>query len=150
MPENKKDTKSKTDKLNLNGEKLWEVANPSASGSGPSSAVDDLGKLGAHPKVPASSVLLVTENLKKTALETDGAQALNPIQDWNEVEMVQDDLYVSVADKITDMLIKTTRSKGELSKWIPELTYVLGCMNPDHVMDERLDKGVFTISVGTK
>ena len=89
MPENKKDAKSKTDKIDLNVEKLWEVANSSASGSGPSSAVDDLGKLGAHPKVPASSVLLVTENLKKTALETDGALALNPIQDWNEVEMVQ-------------------------------------------------------------
>ncbi len=61
--------------------------------------------------------------------------------------MVKDELYVSEADRITDTLVKTTRAKGELSKWVPELTYVLGCMNPDHVMDERLDKGLFTINL---
>ena len=80
--------KSKAEKINLGGEKLWEAANTTAPVSGSSSVVDDLGKLGTHPTVPATSVLQVTENLKKTALETEGALALNPIQDWNEVEMV--------------------------------------------------------------
>ncbi len=72
MSENKKDAKSKAEKIILDVEKLWEAANTTASGSGSSSAVDDLGKLGAHPAVPVSSVLQVTENLKKTALETEG------------------------------------------------------------------------------
>ena len=72
--------------------------------------------------------------------------ALNPIKDWNEVEMVKEDLYVSEAERITDTLIKTTRAKGELSKWVPEMTFVIGCMNPAHAMSERLDKGLFVIS----
>jgi len=145
MSENKKDAKSNAEKINLDADKLWKAAN-TAPVSGSSSVVDDLGKLGTHPTVPATSVLQVTENLKKTALETEDPLALTPIKDWNEVEMVQDELYVSDADRITDMLIKATRAKGELSRWIPELTYVVGCMNPDHVMDERLDKGMFIIS----
>ena len=53
---------------------------------------------------------------------------------------------MSEADKITDNLIKNTRATGELSKWVPEMMFVIGCMNPDHEMAERLDKGLFTIS----
>ena len=83
MSEIKKDAKSKTEteRINLDGDKLWEAANTSASGSKSSSTVDDLGKLGSHPALPASSVLKVTENLKKTALETENPLALKPVQD---------------------------------------------------------------------
>ena len=86
LSENEKGAKSNTEKVNLDADKLWKAGN-TAPKSGPSSGVDDLGKLGTHPTVPATSVLQVTENLKKTALETEDPLALTPIQDWNEVEM---------------------------------------------------------------
>ena len=75
--------------------------------------------------------------------------ALNPIKEVNEVEMVKEDRYVSEADRITDTLIKNTRATAELSKWVPQMTFVLGCMNPAHTMSERLDKGLFVISGST-
>ena len=120
----------------------------SPSGSTSTTAPTDMGQLGETPPIPDSSLLKVTDELKKTAIDTDpaGAAALNPIKEVNEVLMVDESLYVSEADRITDTLIKNTRATGELSKWVPEMTFVIGCMNPDHKMSERLDKGLFSIS----
>ena len=146
MPENKKVTKAKGDKIGLDGEKLWEVASGSPSGSNSAPDLTDMGQLGKAPPIPDTSLLKVTDGLKKAAIEPEGAAALNPIKEVNVVEMVKEDLYVSEADRITDTLIKNTRATGELSKWVPEMTFVTGCMNPDHVMSERLDKGLFSIS----
>ena len=146
MPENKKVTKSKGDKIGLDGEKLWEVATGSSSGSSSAPNLTDMGQLGSAPPIPDSSLLKVTDGLKNAAIEPPGAAALNPIKEVNVVEMVKEDLYVSEADMITDTLIKNTRATGELSKWVPEMTFVTGCMDPKHVMTERLDKGLFCSS----
>ena len=57
MPENKKVTKAKTAKIGLDGEKLWEVATGSPSGSSSTSALTDMGQLGELHKslTPVSS-----------------------------------------------------------------------------------------------
>ena len=89
MSENKKVTKAKTAKIGLNGEKLWEVASGSSSGSGPSSTVTDMGQLGKAPEIPDTSLLQVTDDLKKAAIEPEGAAALNLIKEVNKVEMVK-------------------------------------------------------------
>ena len=109
-----------------------------------------LGELGQAAGVPKGSLLRVTEEMKKITIVPPGEVAPNPILipilDSNVIEMVPEDLYESEAEKITDILIKNTRATGELSKWVPEMTFVTGCMDPKHVMTDRLDKGLFVIS----
>ena len=59
MPENKKVTKSKGDKIGLDGEKLWEVATGSSSESSSAPNLTDMGQLGQAPPVPDGSLLKV-------------------------------------------------------------------------------------------
>ena len=108
----------------------------SPSGSTSTTAPTDMGQLGETPPIPDSSLLKLTDELNKTAIDTDpaGAATLNPTKVNNEVLMVDESLYVSEADRITDTLIKNTWAMGELSKWVPEMTFVIGCMNPAHAM----------------
>ena len=46
------------------------------------------------------------------------------------------------------MLIKANREKGGLSKGVPNMVFYLPCMNDLHLLSDRLDKGILTVSGG--
>ena len=63
--------------------------------------------------------------------------------------MVDDNCYVIEVDKVTDQLLKATRAAHGLSKGVPEMFFMIQCLNHEHTISERLYKGIFSVSGST-
>ena len=91
----------------------------------------------------------MTDGVKKASISTPAPpltkDPLN-VDDTTEVFMVEDAHYVTEVDKITDHLLKSTRTEAAMSKGVPEMIFMIQCLNPTHTITERLHKGVFSIS----
>ena len=115
-------------------------------------SLSKLADLNAAIGTGKSSILKMTDGLKKASISSPAPtlpeDPLN-LDDVTEVVMVEDAHYVSEVDKVTDHLLKSTRTEAAMSKGVPEMIFMIQCLNPAHTITERLDKGLFAISGST-